>query len=191
MEAQVGKLEEDSALQSLSSLRASGSRASEEEDCGDFGIRIDHNGTWYYQGSPIGRKPIVKLFSTVLNRREDGSYWLTTPVENGRIDVEDVPYTIVELTHSGEGTNQVIDFRTNLDMIVPLDSEHALRIETDSASGEPSPYVHTGKNLDARLVRSVFYHLVELATEHHAEDGKKFGVWSRNTFFQIGDPKEW
>ncbi len=187
----MGKLEEDSALQSLSSLRTSGSRASEEEDCGDFGIRIDRDGTWFYRGSPIGRKPIVKLFSTVLNRREDGSYWLTTPAENGRIVVEDVPFTIVELTHAGEGANQVIDFRTNLDVNVPLDSAHALRVDIDSVSGEPSPYIHTGKNLDARLVRSVFYHLIDLGTEHHTDDGKKFGVWSRDTFFPIGDPKEW
>lgn len=187
----MGKLEEDSALQSLSSLRSSGSRASDEEDCGDFGIRIDRSGTWHYQGSPIGRLPIVKLFSTVLNRRDDGSYWLTTPVENGRIEVEDVPFTIVEMTQTGEGVSQEINFRTNLDVIVPLDSDHALRVEVDSETGAPAPYVHTGKKLDARLLRSVFYHLIDAGTEHHTGEGKKFGVWSRGTFFPIGDPAEW
>jgi len=186
MEAQVGNLEEDSASASLTSLRAFGARAQEGEDCGDFGIRIDRNGTWYYRGSPIGRKPMVKLFSTVLNRREDGTYWLTTPVENGRIKVEDVPYIGVELTCSGQGLDQIIDFRTNLDAVVPLGPDHGLRVEIDPDSGEPSPYVDTGKNLDARLARSVFYHLVDLGVDYETKNGPRFGVWSRGLFFPIG-----
>ena len=190
MEAQVGNLEEDSASASLTSLRASGARAKEDEDCGDFGMRIDRNGTWYYRGSPIGRKPMVKLFSTVLNRREAGTYWLTTPVENGRIEVDDVPYIAVELTCTGQGSDQIIDFRTNLDAVVPLGPDHALRVEIDPDSGEPSPYVDTGKNLDARLARSVFYHLVDLGVDDETEDGPRFGVWSRGLFFPIGDTTE-
>jgi len=183
----VGKLEEDSAANALTSLRVSGTRADQDEDCGDFGIRIDRNGTWFYRGSPIGRKPIVKLFSTVLNRRDDGSYWLTTPVENGRIEVEDVPYIAVEVTRSGSGPDQEINFRTNLDHEIPLGAEHALRVETDKTTGEPSPYVHTGKGLDARLARSVFYHLIDLAEEEERDGQRILGVWSRGVFFPIGD----
>lgn len=193
MAVQVGKLEEDSASQHLTSLRVSGNRASSggqaasgEVDCGDFGIRIDRAGTWYYQGSPIGRKPIVKLFSTVLNKREDGSYWLTTPVENGRIEVEDVPFVAVEMISSGEGLTQAIDFRTNLDAIVPLDADHALWVETDAKTGEPSPYVHTGKGLEARLLRSVFYHLIDLGEDGTVDGESCFGVWSRGQFFALG-----
>lgn len=130
---------------------------------------------------------MVKLFSTVLNRRDDGSYWLTTPVENGRIEVEDVPYIAVELMASGQGPDQEIDFRTNLDHQVPLGAEHALRVETDAETGEPSPYVHTGKGLDARLARSVFYHLIDLAEEGHHGGRHVLGVWSRGVFFPIGD----
>lgn len=183
----MGNLEEDSASAHLTSLRASGARAREEEDCGDLGIRIDRNGTWYYRGSPIGRKPMVKLFSTVLNRHDDGTYWLTTPVENGRIEVEDVPYIAVELTCNGEGVNQAIDFRTNLDAVVPLGPDYALRVEIDPETGEPSPYIDTGKALEARLARSVFYHLVDLGVEDNTENGTRFGVWSRGLFFPIGD----
>jgi len=183
----VGKLEEDSAANALTSLRVSGNRPEGDEDCGDFGIRIDRNGTWFYRGSPIGRKPMVKLFATVLNRRKDGSYWLTTPVENGRIEVEDVPFIAVEMSHDGEGVEQEIDFRTNLDRTVPLDDDHPLRVEVDSDTGEPSPYIHTGKGLDARLSRPVFYHLVDLAEERDCDGRAVLGVWSRGTFFPIGD----
>lgn len=190
MAVQVGKLEEDSASAHLTSLRVSGNRASgdveEEEDCGDFGIRIDRNGGWHYRGSPIGRKPLVKLFSTVLNRRDDGTYWLTTPAENGRIEVEDVPFVAVEMIHAGQGPTQTIDFRTNLDALVPLDKEHALRVETDPESEEPSPYIHTGKGLEARLLRPVFYHLVDIGEDNDVDGMPCFGVWSRGHFFVIG-----
>ncbi len=187
----MGKLEEDSAANALTSLRVSGTRAdqhpNQDEDCGDFGIRIDRNGTWYYRGSPIGRKPMVKLFSTVLNRRDDGSYWLTTPVENGRIEVEDVPYIAVEVMHAGEGAAQEIDFRTNLDHHVPLGADHALRVDVDETTGEPSPYVHVEKGLEARLARSVFYHLIDLAEEDEQNGRAVLGVRSRGVFFPIGD----
>ena len=183
----MGKLEADSAASALTSLRASGDRPDGEEDCGDFGIRIDRNGVWYYRGSPIGRKPMVKLFATVLNRHDDGSYWLTTPVENGRIEVEDVPYIAVELSRKGSGRKQELDFRTNLDKDVPLDDTHPLRVEVDAETGEPSPYIHTGKGLDARLARSVFYHLVDIAEESEVDGWSVLGVWSRGTFFPIGD----
>lgn len=187
MEGHVVKLEEDSASDRLTSLRASSARANVGQDCGDFGIRIDRNGVWYHQGSPIGRKPMVKLFSKVLNRKLDGSYWLTTPAENGRIEVEDVPYLAIELTHTGEGVSQTLEFRTNLDAIVTLGPDRALWVETDPVSGEPAPYIHTGKGLDARIVRSVFYHLIDLGVEGEINGELCFGVWSRGVFFPIGD----
>jgi hypothetical protein len=187
MTAPEGKLEADSAVDPLTSLRVSGARAKSEEDCGDFGIRIDRNGIWYYQGSPIGRKPMVKLFATVLNRHDDGTYWLTTPVENGHIEVEDVPYVAVEMIRSGEGPDQKIDFRTNLDARVPLDQDHPLRIEIDPETGEPAPYIHVEKGLEARLARSVFYHLVEIGENNRDSHRSVFGVWSRGRFYVIGD----
>ena len=185
-----GKLEEDFSLMALTSLRAPGDRADAEEDCGDFGIRIDRHGTWYYRGSPIGRKSMVKLFATVLNRHEDGSYWLTTPVENGRIEVEDVPFVAVELIHHGYGRDQTLDFRTNLDVVTPLDEDHPLRIHIDSKTGEPSPYISVGKGMEARLVRSVYYHLVELGEDGVGDEAHHFGVWSRGRFYPIGESEK-
>lgn len=154
--------------------------------CGDFNMRIDRNGTWYYRGSPIGRAALVKLFSTVLRRDEDGAHWLTTPVENGRIEVEDAPFIAVELIAEGAGRSQVIRFRTNVDDIVTLDAAHPLRVEEDAASGEPRPYIHVRKGLEARIARAVFYHLVERGEPASSDEGGEFGVWSSGQFFRLG-----
>jgi uncharacterized protein len=153
--------------------------------CGDFNIRIDRNGTWFYQGSPIGRLALAKLFSTVLRRDEAGDYWLTTPVENGRIEVEDVPFIAVEALMEGEGRGRVVKFRTNLDDIVTLDGAHPLRIVEDPARGEPRPYINVRANLDARIARAVYYHLVEIG-EPAPNDETTFGLWSSGQFFPLG-----
>ncbi len=151
--------------------------------CGDFNMRIDRNGTWYYRGSPIGRAALVKLFATVLRRDEEGAFWLTTPVENGRIEVEDAPFIAVEVIADGAGPSQVVRFRTNVDDIVTLDAAHPLRVAEDAASGEPRPYVHVRRGLEARIARPVFYHLVERGES--SADGT-FGVWSSGQFFALG-----
>lgn len=154
--------------------------------CGDFGIKIGFDGTWFYQGSPIGRLPLVKLFSTVLRKDAEGEYWLITPVEKGRIDVADVPFVGVELIVDGSGREQKLKVRTNLDDIVMIGPDHPLRVEEDADSGEPRPYVPIRDNLDARLNRPVFYQLVDLA-EERVENGERIlGVWSAGTFFPIG-----
>lgn len=158
--------------------------------CGDFNMRIDRNGTWYYRGSPIGRAALVKLFSTVLRRDEEGAYWLTTPVENGRIEVEDAPFIAVELIAEGVGASQVIRFRTNVDDIVTLDADHRLRVEEDATTGEPRPYIHVRKGLEARIARAVFYHLIERGHTAPEKPGSQaegaFGVWSAGQFFTLG-----
>lgn len=151
--------------------------------CGDFNMRIDRNGTWYYRGSPIGRAALVKLFATVLRRDEEGVHWLTTPVENGRIEVEDAPFIAVELIAEGAGPSQVIRFRTNVDDMITLDAAHPLRVVEDARSGEPRPYIHVRKGLEARIARPVFYHLVERG---EAGESGAFGVWSAGQFFLLG-----
>ena len=152
--------------------------------CGDLAMRIDRNGAWYYRGSPIGRLALVKLFSTVLRRDADGVHWLTTPVENGRIEVEDAPFIAVEMMSEGAGRAQVISFRTNVDDVVTLDSDHSLRI-AESEAGEPRPYIHVRKGLEARISRPVFYHLIERG-EPDPANAALFGVWSSGQFFPLG-----
>jgi len=153
--------------------------------CGDFDMRIARDGTWFYRGSPIGRKPLVKLFSTVL-RREEGEYWLVTPVERGRILVDDSPFVAVEVTVSGEGRDQILTFRTNVDDEIVLDDSHPLRVDHDSASGADVPYVTVRGGLEARILRPVYYHLVELGTFDETDGAEQLGVWSAGRFFPLG-----
>jgi hypothetical protein len=150
----------------------------------DFQMRIARDGTWFYQGSPINRLPLVKLFSTVLRRQDDGTFWLTTPVENGQIEVEDAPFIAVELMVDGAGPDQVLRLRTNVDDIVPLDAEHPLRI-TEATDGEPRPYIMVRRGLEARLARTVFYELVTLAEPDPAAPDI-LGVRSAGRFFRLG-----
>lgn len=155
-------------------------------DCGDLEMRIARDGTWFYRGSPIGRLPLVKLFASVLRREADGRYWLVTPAERGRIEVEDVPFLAVAVTVEGEGRDQRLIFRTNLDEFVTAGPDNPLRVET-AASGEPAPYILVRDGLDARLARPVFYELVELGTEEPIGETTQFGVWSRGVFFRLGE----
>jgi hypothetical protein len=156
-------------------------------DRGDLDMRIARDGTWFYRGSPIGRLPLVKLFASVLHREADGSYWLVTPAERGRIEVEDVPFVAVELTVAGAGGEQRLIFRTNLDDIVTAGPDHPLRVET-AADGEPAPYVRVRDGIEAKLARAVFYDLVELGAELQVAGTSQFGVWSSGAFFRLGDP---
>ena len=110
-------------------------------DCGHFDIHIDRDGSWFYRGTPINRASLVKLFATVLERDAEGVYWLMTPLERGRITVDDAPFLAVELERSGEGSAQALGFRTNLGDFVTADVAHPLRIATDKATNTPRPYI--------------------------------------------------
>jgi hypothetical protein len=148
-------------------------------------MRIARDGTWHYLGSPINRLPLVKLFASVLRRESDGSYWLVTPVERGRVAVEDAPFIAVAVDREGEGSDQNLIFRTNLDEIVTAGPEHPLRVET-AADGTPSPYLLVRPGLEARLTRPVFYEIVDLGEEVAAEGETRLGVWSAGIFFDLG-----
>ena len=158
--------------------------------CGDLDIRIDRDAHWFYHGTPIGRKELVKLFSSVLQRDDDGSYWLVTPVEKGRILVEDVPFAAVEMDVDGTGQEQKISFRTNVDEIVIAGKANPIRVDIDSETKEPSPYVLVRDGLEARLTRSVYYELVELGVEEEVDGALKYGIWSGGEFFVIGSLDE-
>jgi len=164
---------------------AAGGRRREPIDCGHFDITIARDGSWYYRGSPIGRLPLIRLFSTVLRRAEDGTYWLETPVERGRITVEDAPFVAVELIRKGDGRDQELIFRTNIDDTVAADATHPIRVVNHDASG-PNPYILLRDGLEARLNRPVFYELVELGCEEQVGEETLFGVWSKGRFFPLG-----
>lgn len=159
--------------------------------CGEFDIRIGPDGTWFYHGSPITRKPLVKLLASVLRRDASGEYWLVTPAEKGRIQVDDAPFVAVELTVTGGGHDQQLIFRTNVDEIVTAGPEHHIRVSVDEARGAPRPYLALRDGLEALIARPVFYQLVELGMEESRADGMaEYGVWSGGRFFPLGDA-EW
>jgi hypothetical protein len=154
-------------------IRKHGFHAVEE----DFGIKILKNGTWLHQGRPIKRLPLVKLFATVLKIDEKGDYWLQTPVERGRIEVEDKPFLAVEMQVESSEKGQNLLFRTNLDDWVTVDAAHPLLFDD-------TPYVMVRDGLAARLNRATYYALMEMAAPA-AGDVKAYGVRSGGVFFPV------
>ncbi len=148
--------------------------------CGDSEMRIAADGTWFHQGSPIGRPAMVRLFSSILRREPDGGYVLVTPVEKLDIAVDDAPFVAVEVRHEGEGRDARLIFRLNTDDLVVADSEHPLRF--DARSDGPRPYLAVRGGLQALIARPVYYEIARLATEQ-ACDAKVPGVWSSGVFF--------
>ncbi len=128
------------------------------ENCGEMDLVIRADGVWMHEGSPIGRPQLVRLLATVLRKDPDG-YYLVTPVEKLKITVEDVPFRAVRVDRDGDD----LVFTTDMGERVTAGAEHPLRVETDPATGEPTPYVHVRGDLEARIERSVFYELVEMA----------------------------
>jgi hypothetical protein len=143
--------------------------------CGEIDIRIGRDGQWFHEGSPISRPALVRLFSTVLRRDEDG-YYLVTPVEKLKIAVDDAPFTAVGL----EDVEAAVRFVTNVGDIVEAGPEHPIRVE--AADGRPRPYVLVRGGLDALIVRSVFYELVALG---EPRDGR-LGISSGGCWFDLG-----
>ncbi len=166
--------------------RAADSLHPDTASCGHFNIRIARDGTWFYHGSPITRKPLVKLFASVLRRDEAGRYLLVTPAERGLIDVDDAPFTAVALTASGAGGSQRLVFRTNVDEDIVAGPEHPIRVAEHPDTGEPSPYIHVRDGLEALISRPVFYQLVDLGVSEVLDGREVFGVWSEGTFFRLG-----
>lgn len=150
-----------------------------------YDIKILKNGTWLYNGTPITRHNLVKLFATVLQKDADGRYWLITPYERGVIAVEDAPFTAIELRVESAGRGQKLSFRTNLDDWVDAGPSHPIRVAHDAGSGEPSPYVMVRGGLEARISRAVYYELAALAVPGD-HDAKEYGVWSQNEFYPVG-----
>lgn len=133
--------------------------------CGDIDMVIKRDGSWYYMGTPITRERMVRLFSTVLRKDDDGKTYLVTPVEKVGITVEDAAFVVTSMERASSEGQNVISFTTNVGDVVVLDEAHPLRVEINKESKEPRPYVLVRGNLEALIGRSVFYELVEMAQE--------------------------
>ena len=151
-------------------------------------LRIARDGTWYHEGRPIRRESLVRLFSTILRRDDDGAYYLLTPVEKWRIRVDDAPFVAVLLAVAGQGEsrNQTLRLTTNVGDTVDAGPDHPIEVEYDAPDGEPSPYVHVRGRLRALIARSVFLELAELGEERVVAGERILGVWSRGSFFSLG-----
>lgn len=170
--AEVAKLAADAKLPPVDSWNPS--------HCGDSEMRIARNGTWFHQGSPIGRQPMVKLFSTILRREADGSYVLVTPVEKLGIEVEDAPFLAVEVKSEGSGEKRCLAFRLNTGDLVVASADHPLRFEAKPDG--PHPYLLVRSGLEALVARPVYYELVNLALEEASEPP---ALWSEGARFAL------
>ena len=152
--------------------------------CGDLDMRIARDGTWYYLGSPIGRAGLVRLFSGII-KREDGKYFLVTPVEKVGITVDDAPFVAQDFSVSGTGRDQVITFTTHVGDQAAAGPDHPIRVARDKTSGEPSPYVLVRADLEALIDRKSFYRLADLGVHEDHQGDRWFGVWSGGMFFPL------
>ena len=146
-------------------------------NCGEIDIVIRRDGLWFHEGTPIGREALVRLFSTVLRKDDDGVY-LVTPVEKLKITVEDAPFIAVRVDREGEA----LRFTTNVGDEVEAGPDNPIRVEMDDETGEPRPYLHVRRGLEALIARPVFYELVEMAQER---DGA-MQVSSNGAWFTVG-----
>jgi hypothetical protein len=149
-----------------------------------FDIRIASDGRWFHEGDEIRRIEMVKLFASILVLDDEGDYWLATPVEKGRITVDDAPFIIRDMTvKTGVRSQQnQIWFQTNIDETVLLDTQHPLQLRAAAQSPDLRPYIEVRDGLLAKLSRPVYYQLADYAEA--GPDGR-LGVWSHDQFFAL------
>jgi uncharacterized protein len=172
--------------------KRSANRLRKAAELGHLPFLIKRDGTWLYHGTPINRKELVCLFSSVLQREKDGSWWLHTPAERGQIDVEDAPFVAVELDWTGDGRYQTLSFRTNVDQVITAGPEHPIRVSHDIITCDPTPYIQVRPGsghlaVEARINRAVFYELVALSVPEWVGTRRMLGVWSQGKFFPLGE----
>lgn len=154
---------------------------------GDIDIVIARDGQWLYQGKPIGREAMVKLFSTILRRESDGYHYLVTPVEKWRITVEDSAILAHSLEVSGTGQHQVLSVTTNTGETLHIGDEHPLHVGAYDGTNEPRPVIGLRHGVEARLVTTAYYDLVDRVTEENCGEGTVVGIWSSGNFYKIAD----
>lgn len=150
------------------------------EHCGHSEMRIARDGTWYHQGSPIGRPEMVRLFSTVLRREPDGRHVLVTPMEKLEIDVEATAFRATEMQSEASGRERKVAFRLDSGDAVVAGAANPIRIV--ATPDGPSPRVEVRHGLEAELSRGIYYELAEIALE---EGNDPPGIWSDGAFFPL------
>tara|TARA_Y100001949_G_scaffold175140_1_gene184259 strand:+ start:26 stop:589 length:564 start_codon:yes stop_codon:yes gene_type:complete len=154
--------------------------------CENVEMRIDRDGRWYFMNSPIGRERMVKLFSRVLRFDEDGEYYLVTPVEKIRIEVEERPFVIIDFQLFGKKEDQVISFETNTGDNFILDNDHPITVKINPETKEPKPYVLVRSNLEGLISRNIYYKLIEISQLQTISSREVFILRSKTKDFEIG-----
>ncbi|GAA5317910.1 MAG: DUF1285 domain-containing protein [Candidatus Pelagadaptatus aseana] len=148
---------------------------------GDLDMRIDREGRWYYQGSQIKRQSLVKMFSSIL-KYEGNDYYLVTPVEKWRIQVDIAPFTVIAANHKD---GQLV-LTTNIGNDIVVDDQHPIFV-TQADDGQPLPIAIVQRGFQALIGRSVFYDLINNAETVVAADGtEQLMVKSGNCSFSLG-----
>ena len=145
------------------------------KNLGAIDIKISRDGTWVHEGGEIKRKELVQLFSTILVK-EENSYFLVTPVQKLKIEVEDAPFVAVSFQVRGEPPETDIIFETNVGDLVVLNKEHILWV------AEGKPYIHVRYGLNALLTRNAFYHLIDYGVEKNGQ----LIIYSSGSSFSLG-----
>jgi len=156
------------------------------EFSGDMDLRISRDGEWIHKGKPLGREAIVRLFSTILRREDDGEYYLLTPVEKWRIQVEDTPLLAHSLEVEESGNEQVVRLTTNVGETLEVGNEHPLEVGSYEASGQPRPIIRVRHGVDARLTTAAYYELAKHVVEQTIDGKAVLGVFSHGNFYKIG-----
>ena len=154
--------------------------------CGDIGLKIRADGVWFYQGSPIGRPALVKLFASILRKDRDGKTYLVTPAEKVDVEVADAHFLAVEMAVLGTGAEQVLTFRTNVDDVVQVNAAHPMRFVYQEPDGGLKPYICVRGRLEALVTRAVYADLVALAEV--PRPNTKPGIWSGGVWWPM-EPK--
>ncbi len=157
--------------------------------CGDLDMRIARDGSWWYLGTPIGRENLVRLFASVI-RKDGDDYFLVTPVEKIGITVDDAPFVAVDFRAEGTGRDMTLTFVTNVGDETVAGPENPIRVVRDPETGEPSPYVHVRRGLEALIDRKSYYRLVELGADEERDGESWFGLWSGGEFFPVIPSRE-
>jgi uncharacterized protein len=154
--------------------------------CGDANIRIKADGSWWHEGTRMTRESLVRLFSTILRKDDDGNTYLVTPGEKVLVTVEDAPFLGTRVDRFFEGGQAHIAVTTNLGDVVTLGASRGLRVETSKATLEPRPYALVRGRLEARILRAPFYELVDWAEERKGPNGAELVVMSGGVAFSLG-----
>lgn len=155
------------------------------ETASDAPIRIDRHGKWHSRHGPITRRRVLRLYAKALRRVGYRQYALAAPCDKVRVEVEDAPFIGMQLTREGDGADQQVRLRTNLDDEVTIGPDHPVRFERDAETGGLIPYILLWHGLEARCSRSVAFELAALASEEVYGGVQHLGLWSMGVFFPI------